>query len=525
MTGRRLFLGLALGALSVLGACKKDREPQPQGEGVAVDTGPADDLRRAPDGRHVAYLLNGQKPGGEGISPKVQLGALHVASVEGGPGRMVARDVTNLPGGFSFSPDGRWIHALAGYDLPSRSGMGIVLSLEDPIAERIELGASVSDITISRDGRLIAFVDGGVLKLGPLPSGPFREIGGEVINSEFTPDGSALFFKRRLSAGGGLMVVATAGEAAPKRLADQVGDFRIAPDGKRVAFAARSPESRDIYDLHVAAFPSLEPSRVAVGVTDFRFSPDGSQLARLEGFALGVEPELYVGPSDGAGGRRLGKAVGTYTFAPDSRHLAYLDSFSSSASAGVLHVVELPEGAPKRLGVRVPNFDWAPDGSAIAFVERVFDPVYSVSLSIYEMGAEGPKHAGSGVYGYGFAPNSRHVFFRNACQREGRSCRLMRYAVPTDETQKVADAIYTYEVSEDAERVLVTHWPIKLRTQNVAVVRADGTGHRVLDEGALLPAYLVGNGQLAAYALGGDRSGVYLAPAEPGVEPAPAPGS
>lgn len=232
-----------------------------------------------------------------------------------------------------------------------------------------------------------------------------------------------------------------------------------------------------------------------------------------------------MGASDGAGGRRLGKAVGTYTFSPDSSHLAYLDSFSSSASAGVLHVVKLPEGEPRRLGVRVPNFDWAPDSSAIAFIERVFDPIYSIHLSVFELGAEAPKHAGTGVYGYGFGPDSRHVFFRNACVRDGRSCRLLRYSVPDDATQTVAEAIYTYEVSDDGARVLVTHWPIKLRTQNVAIVRADGTGHRLLDEEATLPAYLVGNGELAAYAVRGERPGIHLAPAEPGPAEAPVPGS
>ena len=82
----------------------------------------------------------------------------------------------------------------------------------------MKLGEQVSYMLPSPDGALLAFVDSGVLKLGPLPAGPFQDVGGEVSTAQFTPDGKTLFFKRRLVAAGGLAAVAVDKPEAPRKL-------------------------------------------------------------------------------------------------------------------------------------------------------------------------------------------------------------------------------------------------------------------------------------------------------------------
>ena len=50
-------------------------------------------------------------------------------------------------------------------------------------------------------------------------------------------------------------------EKPPVKIAEKVGDFKVSPDAKRVAFTRRSDTSPDTYDLWLAAAPASQASR------------------------------------------------------------------------------------------------------------------------------------------------------------------------------------------------------------------------------------------------------------------------
>ena len=525
MPMRRIVVTLC--ALLSLAACKESGD-RPRGvsgqsaratggEGVLIEEGASDDLRLAPGGKHVTWLKNGEKPKRDGISPQLRIGALYAAAVDGSGARKLGEGVTNTAGGWLVSPDGRWVMFLSGYTLASRSGALHVAALGSEEAP-VRLGEGVSYMVASRDGSRIAFVEGGTLKVGPLPQGPFHAVGGEVATADFTPDGSHVIYRRRLAAAGGLMVAATREGSEPKKLGEQVGRFKISPDGTHVAFTMRSPATRDIYDLHVASFPALTPRQVAAGTTEFEFSPDSRWLARLEGFEPGVKPDLVVGPSVGGEGRKLGVEVEQFTFAPKSDAIAMLVKYSDAARAGTLAYARLPDGEPKLLGARIPNFEWSGDGRTLAYIQRYLDPIYSVDLMVHALDAEAPVKVGKGVFGYGFTPDHEQVLFRTGCIREGRSCNLMKVSAraPDGQPKLIAEGIYSYRVSDDAQRLMVTFARTESETYDVAVRNLDGTSHRTLHTGARLPAFLVGeDGGRAVFAVGRGKQGVYTATTGP----------
>ena len=83
-------LGVALlGALLVVTGCKsgESRSASGSSSGVGQPLDPsvqAEDLRLSPDGKHVTYLVNGEKPRVDGIPPQMRLGELRTAPVDGG---------------------------------------------------------------------------------------------------------------------------------------------------------------------------------------------------------------------------------------------------------------------------------------------------------------------------------------------------------------------------------------------------------------------------------------------------------
>src|ERR1700682_4672746 len=105
-----------------------------------------------------------------------------------------------------------------------------------------------------------------------------------------------------------------------------------------------------------------------------------------------------VAKADGTAARKIGDLATDFSFAPDSTAVAYLDSYSDAARAGVIAVTKLPEGIPRRIGNRVPNFSWGADGRFLAFLSRFVKPVYSVDLMLYALAEEKPFKVNTGVF-------------------------------------------------------------------------------------------------------------------------------
>ncbi|WP_224245246.1 TolB-like translocation protein [Hyalangium gracile] len=533
---RRLVVMGALVALSVVGCKRGDSgggggggsggSGAASGKGAVVGglgtllaPGMAADLRVSPDGQFATYLLEAKKPRLDGVPPQMLLGELHVVPVVGGSSRKVGEGVTNVPGGQLFSKDAHYLFFLNGYNPANQAGALHVLSLAEPTAEPVKLGEQVSYMLPSPDGKLLAFVDGGVLKLGALPAGPFQDVGGEVSTVQFTPDGKTLFFRRRLVAAGGLAAVSVDKPAAPQKLGDYVGDYEVASDGKHIAWQVRSEAERGMYDLHVAAVADLKPRKVSTGTKIFGFSKDGKWLARTENGKPEQLGDLYVGPADGSPGRKVGERVEEFAFSPDSKAVAMLEKYDVSARAGLMTVAALPDGAPQRVGDRVPNFTWGADGRYVAFLSRFLKPIYSVDLMLYPVGAEKAEKVQAGVFGYGFTPGNAEVYFRTNCIREGRACDFKAVDLNQARAEPATwlQGIFSYKLASDGKRFLVTYARMDSDTYDVAVYDTKSKARKTLDQRVQIPVHFGGDGDSHAVYLvtQGGKPGVYAAPATP----------
>ncbi|QDE68100.1 gliding motility protein [Myxococcus xanthus] len=504
-------------------AATAEKSPPPgapgAGQGTLLASGRVTDLRVTPDGRFATYIVNGQKPRMDGIPPQMVLGELYVVPVEGGEPRKLGEGVTNVPGGQLVAPGSKHVLFLSGYSPATQSGSLTVASLDDAKAAPVMLGTAVSYMLPSPDGTKLAYVDGGKLKLGALPSGPFTDVAAEVSTAQFTPDGKTLLFKRRLSAAGGLAAISVEKpDAPPVKVGDQVGDYEVSPDGQRVAFQVRSESVRGLYDLYLAELPELKAKRLAVASGVFAFSPDGKWLARTENGKPNVPGDLHLGPATGGAGRKLGVQVEKLVFSPDSQAVGFLEKYDSTANAGLMSVAALPDGTTKQVGGRVPNFVWGSDGRYVAFLSRILKPAYSVDLMLYTLGEERAAKVQQGVFGYGFTPGNGQVVFRSNCIRNGRSCDFMAMDLPRQADPRTwLQGIFSYKLSEDGQRVLVTYARMDSDTYDVAVYDVKTQARKTLDQGVQVPVSFGGkNDSLAVYAITqGPKAGIYSVPATP----------
>jgi hypothetical protein len=511
---------LALTGLVALGGCSKPKGGSGGGQAVggmgkALVTGVAVDLRVTPDGKFAAFLLEAEKPRLEGIPPQMMLGELNVAPTGGGAPRKLGTGVTNVPGGYFLSADSRWALYLAGYNAASQSGELFAADLANPAGERQRLGGNVSYMLLSADSKQVAFVDQAVLKVGALPAGPFKDVAGEVSTAQFSPDGKTLYFKRRLTAAGGLYFVDLGKTDAPKKLADQVGDFAISPDSMNVAFAQRSEVVRSTYDLLFARQPDMKPTKLATGTGGFAFSPDGKWLARTEGSRPELIGDLFVGPASGGPGEKAGVRVQEFSFAPDSAAIAMLELYDISARAGLLTVARAPDWKGKRVGDRCPNFTWGADGKYVAFLSRFLKPDYSVDLMLYTLGDDAAVKVNRGVFGYGFGPKNAFLVFRSNCIREGRACDLLQLdlAKPKEPPKKLVEGIYSFKMAESGDRLLLSYARTQGELFDAAVYNLKTGERKTIEQGVRLPAmFLDDAGTKVAYiVLERSRAGVYVA--------------
>ncbi|MBS1148542.1 MAG: aglU [Myxococcaceae bacterium] len=533
----RLVLGVAVAVLAV--GCKNKSADEPAGGvsgsrvslnkvmkgeagvgslGVKRVGGIGIDLRATADGQHLTWLLDAEKPRLDGLPPPMRVGVLWAVPARGGDSRKLGNGVTNMPGGYLFSADGRWVLFLAGYNPAEQSGELRVADLSDPASAPERLGGRVTYMLASPDSKQIAFVDEGMLRTGPLPKGPFREVAGEVATAEFSPDSSTLYFRRRVANAGGLYQVPLheVGKA-PRKIADQVGDFRLTPDGKTVAYAARPSAGSSSYELFVADTGTLKPRQLARNVIAFRFSPDGKLIAHNEGLSPEDPGDLFVGPYGGGGAepKALGAKVKDFQFSPDSKSIAFREGYSDNE--GDLAVAVIGSAQPaKKISRRVRSYSWSDDNLKIAFTIRVVKPITSVDLVVWRVGDEEATKIKQWVYDYDFTPQSDRLLFRTDCSREGRSCDLLALDLKDLKLppKKLVEAMSAFKISESGERVLITYSRAQTGDfYDVAVFNLKSNERKTLEQFIRLPAmFLDKDGTKVAYVVAEqNKSGVYVA--------------
>jgi len=506
---RRTVPALALALAAA--ACSRAPE-KPAGIGRRVAGGAAQGLRASPDGAWLAFLDRCARPPG----PLVPLGVvacdLEVVPSAGGAVERVAEGVTSLPAGLAWSPDGKGLAALAGYDHAEARG---AMVLWRPGGGARRLAGAVGFYAFTPGGEL-GFVSQGQLFLarGEEVVAVAGATGVATFEASPRPGGPGpdLLVRRQSAAGGELLLVkgaAVRGRAG----AAPAGDYAFSPPGDRVAFTARKGDG---WDLLVGAAGDGRAERVGSRVQSFAFSRDGSAVAFLSDLAPGRPGDLWAAAA-GAPAVRLAERVGEFRWASAALRLAWLQDFEAQVRSGAL-AVGGPGMRPVVLGHNVTAYEIAPDGTRVAFLEHVTSGGYSVDLKVAPV-AEGarPATVARGVFGFDFAPGGGTLYYRTGCVRNAEACDLL--AVPAEglpagkAARRIADGVKSFDFDRSNPERLLLAWARKDSvTLDLAVWEA---GKLTAVDQAALPgsaAFLPPDWRRVAYVVADPRrAGVYVA--------------
>lgn len=497
-------------------------------------TGFPSDVRVAPGGKAAVAIVDAQTPAIPGVPPNLKVGTLWALQVEGTATTKIVNGVSNMPGGLLFSPDGHYALALGAWDPLQQNGELYVQDLTRFEAEKKRLAAKVSYLLAGPDSKTVAFVVEGVLQVGPLPGGPFKQVAGEVATAEFAPNSAHLYFRRKAAAGGGLYQIDLRSEkSVPKRIVDQVGDFAVSDDSKHIVALARSNPKQFGFELYVADATSLVTRKISDDSMKFAISKDSKWLAHMQISATkakggGMNPqdlemgELMLEPLGGGEGRKVGARVKEFEFTSDNSRLIFRDRYEALPlvadgkveKVGDLTTVTLPLGEPKLIQRRVPNFLVSPDGKAIAYTVRIERPEYTRHLFIVKEG-EAPVQVAEWLYEYQFTPDSKTLLFRSNCTRNGRSCDLRSQSLEklTTEKSKVeAEATYNFRLSDDGKHLVYSYAHTADQSFDIAALNTQNHERKTIDQFVMMPALFGGASQQRLVYLVDEknRPGVYV---------------
>lgn len=553
MTIRHACLVCLLGLAAALAGCKDSKPPAKSGAGpkgvierVQAEksaprlpvlgekrlAGDPQDLRPSPDGELLTVLLDAKKPPIQGAPPPMRLGDLWAMPAVKGEPVKVATGVTNMPGGWLFSPDSKWLLVAGAWDPTQQLGELYVQDAKNLAAERQRLAARVTYFVPSDDSKQLAFVENGVLHVGPLPAGPFRQVAGEVSTAEFSADGRYVYFRRRFSAAGGLFQVKLDDERGqPKRLLDQVAEYTVLRSGKHVVLNARASPGDRTFQLHVVDVATLEDRKLSDDAVRFRVTPDGSFAAWIANDgAVSELGDLWLAPLVGGKPRKLAEKVKDFEFAPDSKRLVFRANWvelplggreakvgdAKLERVGDLHLVDLPDGAPRKLQRLCPNFLFSADGAALAYTARIERPEVTRRLLLLKPGATEPVALKDWLYEYFFRPGTQELYFRADCLREGRACDVLTMPLdaPKDALpKKELEGVFGLKFSKDGSRALVAYAHLTDQTFDLALRNLATGEQKTVDQYVEWPAVSLGpDGAYVAYLVKEKaRAGVYVA--------------
>ncbi|MFT3707938.1 MAG: hypothetical protein QM817_09805 [Archangium sp.] len=495
--------------------------------------GDAQDLRAAPDGEVLTVLLDGVKPALQGVPPPMRIGSLWAVPVKGeGKPVKLGNGVTNMPGGWLHTPDSKWILFTAAWDPSQQVGELFVQNAKDLTAERQRLSVKASYFVPSDDGTQVAFVEGGVLKAGKLPDGPFPQLAGEVSTAEFSADGRYLYFKRKYSAAGGLYQVdLKAARPEPQRLIDQVTEYTVLRSGKFVVVSARATPADRTFQLHLFDVATLKGRKLSDDGHRYRLSRDGKYLAWRDNDPGPEKGTLQIMELPDGKPRTLGKAVNDFDFSIDGTRFVYRDNFTELGlggrdaakegtklveRVGDLYVVEMPSGEPSLLARQCPNWLFSPSDSTLAFTARIDRPEVTRRLSLYPAGAKVPVALKDWLYEYQFPGKGELLYFRSDCLREGRACDLNSVAsnaAPGATPKKEADATFGFRFSGDGKRAVLAFAHLTDQTFDIAHRNFETGAQKMIDQYVEWPALMLADGSVAYLVNEKNRPGVYVAPA------------
>jgi len=455
---KKVCLLLALALLS----CKPTpAPPKPLGEKLVA--GQLSELRLLPGETHLRFLMDAKKPQPQETASSLRLGKLYLLHLKTRKLTRLGEQVSSLASTQHATDDGKYLLFLDAFNPSTKTGRLHCTNVEAATVGKA-LGEEVNFFISSAQTAQLAFVDGGVLKVGPLPQGPFLAIADKVAHAEFSKDGSMLAFKKRFEANEELWVADLKGTGKTPRLVKaHSGEYRLSKDGKKLFFTARKmPEDKALHlfvaDLHEGAVPKV----LSQEMFRFALSPDERWVAYLETKTPERPGTLWVRLATGAGeAKMLGERIREFEFASNSGALAWREALQGEE--GTLSLVMLQgELTPRRLTSRTRHWQWNAQGNALAYTATVPTPDTSVSVDLFffRLGDKAPTKVHAWVYEYAFSVDGESLFFEANCIREGISCTL--WSIKLQEAEggaktKLAEGVLSFRPSEDGRHVYWLH--------------------------------------------------------------------
>jgi serine/threonine protein kinase len=154
-----------------------------------------------------------------------------------------------------------------------------------------------------------------------------------------------------------------------------VGKGAISPDGQYLAYVSGVGGMQSVWLRQLATntnTPLIPPSKVEY--QSLTFSPDGYSLFYF-GSPEGEEPGLFQVPLLGGVPRKVSNGIsGTFTFAPDNAHIAFIRGYPSGETA--LFEANVDGTNERKLAARQPPSSfagaaWSPDGQRIVCTQSL----------------------------------------------------------------------------------------------------------------------------------------------------------
>jgi Tol biopolymer transport system component len=298
----------------------------------------------------------------------------------------------------------------------------------DGVPERLTTGVEAAAVTLSADGRRLAYAKGrslgNVFRVPVLPDraatwSNAQQITFDQAHVEYldvTRDGQRLAVSSDRSGNPDIWILPASGGELQPFVTDPTPDWNPAwsRDGKEIAFYAYRSGNREIWAQAVAGGPARQLTKGEVESVFPAWSPAGeSRIAYTT--RIGGSTDLWVVPAGGGEPRQLlgdPSSDGYPQWSPDGRELAF-----QSDRAGPISVWRMPAagGPAVRVTTGAGNRPrWMPDGKEIVFwrVEGGRRDAWRVSVTT---GAERRVTDLSGRRGFtepsAFATDGRFLYF------------------------------------------------------------------------------------------------------------------